>query len=181
MKNLNLIPPAYKDRLRLRRVYMLLREMIMAVMLYTIFLGITLLIARLVLVNNFTRIVNETTLVTRENRAVEQQIANMNRQISAAQTIQKTAVPWAEFIVAFSKVVPEGVVINSMQMEADANKRSTINGLAKTREALLDFESKLRDTPFIEKVNLPFKNKLDKTDAYFTITLSVKFDKVPLF
>lgn len=181
MKYLNLIPPTYKDKLRLRRVYSLLKKMIITITLYNILLGLIILIARLILVNNFNRIVNETTLVTMANRKVEQDITNMNKQISGVSTIQKKVVPWPEFLVSFSKIVPDGVVINSLQLETDSGAPSTINGRANTREALLTFESELKKTPFLENVNLPFKNKLDKTNAYFTITMTIKMDRVPSF
>ncbi|OGL86851.1 hypothetical protein A3I40_01020 [Candidatus Uhrbacteria bacterium RIFCSPLOWO2_02_FULL_48_12] len=179
MTNLNLIPPAYKDRLRLQRLYSLVKKFLGIVILYTIFLAITMLVARFVLENNFQRIVSETTLVTTENRKIEQQITKMNKQIAAAKSIQKNSVPWAEFTIALSRLVPNGVVVNSLKFDSAAGNRSAINGQANTRETLLAFESRLKEAPFVEKVDLPFKNKQEKMNIYFTITLTIKPEAAP--
>lgn len=179
MINLNLIPPTYKDRLRLQRVYSLIKKFLGIVILYTIFLAITMLIARFILENNFQRIVSETTLVTKENRKTEQQISKMNKQIAAAKSIEKKSTPWAEFILALSMLVPDGVVVNSLNFKSTAGNRSTINGHADTRDALLAFEKRLKETPFVENVDLPFKNKQEKNDINFTITLTIKPEVAP--
>ena len=147
-------------------------------MLYTISLGIVLLAARYILVSNFTRIVNETTLVTLDKRVSEQQINNINKQIAGAKQIQKTTVPWPEFLAAFAPLVPDGVVINSIQLTADGQQPSTINGQANTREALLDFQTALISAHFITDVYLPFQSLLSKTDADFDITITILFDKI---
>lgn len=173
MINLNLIPPVYKEHLRLQRAFSLVKKFLGIVILYTIFLAIVMLVARLILENNFQRIVSETTLVTKENRKIEQQIVKMNKQIGAAKSIQKSTIPWADFMIAFGGLVPDKVVINSLKFESAAGNRSTINGHADTREALLAFEKRLKETPYFEKVDLPFKNKQEKSDIYFTITVTI--------
>lgn len=181
MNNLNLIPPAYKDRLRVQRVYLLIKKMLMLIILYTIFLGIVLLVARFILVNNFIRITDETTLVTKVNREIERRINDLNKEIATAKIIQNKTVPWAEFLVSFAKLVPDGVVINSMTLASEKNNRSIITGVAQTRDSLLSFENKLNQAPFIANIDLPFKYKQDKNNSLFTVTITVKFDKIPLF
>ena len=103
----------------------------------------------------------------------------MSKQIAAAKSIQKNSVPWAEFTIALSRLVPNGVVVNSLKFDSAAGNRSAINGQANTRETLLAFESRLKEAPFVEKVDLPFKNKQEKMNIYFTITLTIKPEAAP--
>ena len=118
MTNLNLIPPAYKDRMRLQRAYSIFKTLLSEITLYTIFLAISLLLARYVLETNFERIVGETTLVTTVNRETERKIADLNKQISLSRKIQRDEIAWPDFFVSFAKLVPTDVTISSMKLNA---------------------------------------------------------------
>lgn len=178
---LNLVPPAYKDKFRRQRLYVLLKNVALAAIGYTIVLAVVLLAARFLLQQQVTRIISETSLVTHENRQTEERIVALNDHIAVAETIQKSALPWAELLVAVSSLVPNRVTITSLKLDVDPKVRSTITGHAETRQSLQDFESRLKEAPYLKDVDLPITNFIPKEDLDFTITVTLQLDQVPPF
>src|SRR3989338_7330732 len=174
-RGLNLIPPSYKDRFRLQRVYTHLKNVLVATIFYTIFLGITLLAARFILQQNFNRIVNETTLTTKENRDVEKNISAFNREITAAQTIEKTYRPWGDLLIDLTNLVTDDASLVSLKIDAE-NNQGIISGEATNRTALLAFKERLAQAPYITSVSLPVTDLLTREKSRFTLTFTVNFE-----
>jgi hypothetical protein len=82
-------------------------------------------------------------------------------------------------LVAFSALVPDGVTLNAVALDASRGARSTISGQAATRDALLAFKERLQGAPYVGEVELPLEHLLSRTDARFTLTMTLKFDQVP--
>ena len=156
----------------------MLRRLFVAGTLYTITLAIIMLVARLILQNNFNRITDETTLATAENHKTERLINELNAKIVAARAIQQGGFKWTDFLVAFPKLVPNGVVLASLQLQA-AGTPSTIAGHATTRDDLLKFRERLTAAPYISNVNLPIGDLLARDNLNFTISLTVDLRQVP--
>lgn len=175
---LNLIPPEYNDRFRLERVYALLKNIIILTILYTIFLAILILMARYILQRNFNRIVDETTLVTRENKDVESKIVAFNKEISSVKEIQKNNQPWVDSLINITGLIPDGVSLTALKLEAGPSK-SSLSGRATTREALLDLKSRLEGALYLKDITLPVTDLLTRTDVDFTINFTTDPAQVP--
>lgn len=171
MINLNLIPEEYKKNLRRLHLSELSKRLLIFVMLYTILIAIVLLLARLVLQREFTRIVNETTLVTRENKKVEGQIRLLNEQITTASKLETDTKPWSQFLVLFTSRVPDGIRLTSLDLKTTGE--STVSGVAATRESLLELKTRLTAMPGLESVELPVSSLLTRDNIDFTIRFRV--------
>lgn len=175
--SLNLIPPGYKEQFRLQRVFTLLRNIIVAIIFYTIFLALIILLARYVLQGNFNRIVNETTLVTQTNRDTERNIIAFNREIKIASLLEDQAFPWPEFLIHFSKLFSPEVRLTNLKLEP-GTQRAAMVGTATTRTALLAFKDTLEQASYLKDVTLPVTDLLAKTNVNFTITFTVDLSRL---
>lgn len=176
MLTLNLIPESTKEHVRMLRLYRMLRTSLVVVALFTLIIAIIILIGRLILQQQFTRIVNETTLVTTNNRAVETKIRDLNSKVGTAKKILGSTHPWAETVFSILEIMPGGITIDSISLDAEG--KSTINGKAKTRDELLAFKAALEAAPYATNVGLPITDLLKREDAIFSINFTLKPDAV---
>lgn len=176
--NLNLIPAHYREQFRRRQLFGQLKSTIVALTLYMVVLAIILLVARIILQNRFNTVVNETTLVTKENREVEQLIKTFNRRLDVAEALQKnSSEPWPEFFIALSELTPTDISIQSVRV--DAKKQVEITGVAKARASLLSFKDTLTKQPFVSSLQLPLGSLLAKDNVAFTMTFKLDLTEVP--
>ena len=168
MVDLNLIPSDYRRQIGLRRLGVLIKQMIMWLMLYTIIVATILLIAKLMMQLEFQNFVDETTLVTRENKQVLYDIAKLNDLVRASNDIQKQEVDWANFILKLSNLVPEGVRLTDVTLSNGS--KSSILGMANSREALLTFKQNLESQTEFKVLELPISDLLKREDIEFSFS-----------
>ncbi|PJE75834.1 hypothetical protein COV04_02725 [Candidatus Uhrbacteria bacterium CG10_big_fil_rev_8_21_14_0_10_48_11] len=173
---LNLIPESIKQRVRMQRLYGMLKTTLVVTALFVLVMGIFVLIGRLILQQQFTRIVNETTLITASNRKVEGEIRDLNGKVITAKKIITSTNPWAELVYEIVSILPNEVTVHSIGVTDKG--QSTITGVATTRDALLAFKDSLEKSPFATDIALPITDLLKREDAPFTITFTVKLDAV---
>ena len=174
MITLNLLPPLKKQELRLRGLYVAIKNMMFTVLLLTICSAIILLISKAVLQNHFNQTVADSTLTIKFGQTFNNDIRVFNRQLNAVTAIQRDYVYWSEFFAAFAPVVPPGVTLSNLTVvDENGLKTITITGLAKTREQLLAFQTGLEQFEFISGVAVPLESLLKKEDIIFTIKATV--------
>lgn len=174
MITLNLLPPLKKQELRLRGLYVAIKNMLFTVLLLTIFSAIILLIAKALLQNHFNQTVADSTLTIKFGQTFNNDIRIFNRQLNAVDAIQRDYVYWSRFFAAFAPVVPAGVTLSNLAVvDENGLKTVTITGLATTREQLLAFQTGLEQFEFIREVAVPLENLLKKENISFTIKATV--------
>jgi Tfp pilus assembly protein PilN len=139
--------------------------------IYMLFLGSLLLIARFILQNQFTRIVNETSLVTADNRILERKVEVMNNFIKDASVAEKQFQSWTPFVITLTRTVPAGVIFESITI--DPEKKVTLTGNAKTRSDLLQLKDNLEALEVVEKINLPVEDLVKPTNVPFKIQFEI--------
>lgn len=85
--------------------------------------------------------------------------------------LKKGHLHWAEELVAFSALVPEGVNIENLTTK---NYQVMISGLAKTRDGLLAFKEGLEKSECIKDVNVPLSNMVQRENVDFQLDFSIK-------
>lgn len=177
MISLNLIPNSFTERFRWQHLYALVQNRMLIIIFYLVAIGMVLLSARFFLTERFIRVVDETTLVTRENRSTQSSIASLNQEISTATLLGNKINAWPQFLASFAALVPPEVTITSLHLSID--KESTLSGQAATREGLLAFRDALAKAPYITNITLPVKDLLERRDVKFTVTFKVVLNKLP--
>ncbi len=168
---LNLIPASYRAQLRRIKLLLLSKNILVAAMLYLIVVAIVLLVSRAVLQQQFIRIVGETTLLTKENDDIESSVRTLNDSIVQGDRLESKSYPWSEFLLHLATLVSPGVRLSTLDLNQGGP--STIEGLADTRESLIQFRDQLNTDPAFGHVDLPVSTLLNRSNIDFTITFTL--------
>lgn len=174
MINLNLLSTKEKDRIKLKKNFLLTKNVIFVISLALIIIIISLLSTRIILniyAKDFEKTLeNEKNLLSTTKRAsLEKSTKELNTQLNMISYIQKEYVKWSKILIDSAKVVPNGVKINSLELNKN-NKKVTILGLAKNREVLLEFQNNLKNLNYFANITSPLSNLLTKENIEFQFT-----------
>lgn len=174
MINLNLLSPNEKNRLKLESNYLLMKNIIFVISLVLIIYILSLFATRFILqfyLSDINKsIENEQSLAATSKRGeLEKSIKDLNNQLNTITFIQKTYVKWSGFLIDFNKTIVSEVKISTLQLDKN-NKKVNIQGQAKTRNALLDFQKNLENLKYFSKITSPISNLLIKENIDFQFT-----------
>jgi len=206
MININLISPKQKEAIKLQQIYLNFKNLMIVILLVIIVISIILLLGRLLLQNNFTKVVNETSLVLSQQQGHNKKIKDINSQLELISKIQEHYLSWSDLFITVSQVTPKNISISSIQIKTkvvETTKKSTkkkkktstanqekfsfaklpdkiitISGFARTREDLLLFEDNLNTNILFKTVDLPFHSKLKQTNIDFSITAEINSEQL---
>lgn len=173
---LNIIPEVYETRFRVRRIYITARQLMLLLIIYMLLLGTILLLARFILQREFTRIVNETSLVTADNRVLERKVDAMNDYVKGVSVVQKKHTSLSPLLIAITEATPPGVVLSNISLVSEPD--ASISGTAATRTDLLAFKDALSIIPAITKVDLPITDLVTAQNVSFKIRFIVDPEKI---
>lgn len=173
MITLNLISPLQKKELRLLRVFIVIKNVIIYLLLFLILAAMVLLLSKMILQNNFNKIVADYNLNTRTGQIFSQDIKRFNQKLKTIQLIQADYVSWSEFLVDLTNLTPDEILLHTITIDKNT-ENIQISGRAKTRQALLDLQKNLQtvgcfESICIEKVEIPLSSLLEKENIDFTI------------
>jgi len=173
MITLNLISIDYKEKLKLKKLYLKIKNFLFIILIFFILASIILLFAKNILQNNFDELVILNSLVKENSQKIGGEIKTLNMKINAANNIQKQFFPWSKIIIDFTKIVPTGLEIHSLKV----NKNSwVITGEVKDRETLLGFKKELEKSKYFSEVKSPITNLLQKENIDFELEAIPKFE-----
>ena len=95
MLNLNLVSQELKQEIKLRHIYKMLKQADYILIIITIFVAVVILVAKIILQNNFNKIVAETTLITKDSQGQNSKIREINTRLSFVEKIQSNFIPWS--------------------------------------------------------------------------------------
>lgn len=172
---LNLIPPTKKQELRLAQVFKTVKNLIILILFLTIFAAIILLITKIALENNFNKVVEESTLTTKYANIFNKDVKEFNQYLSAVDKIQKDHISWPQFLINFTKLIPQNINIYSININDD---KILITGQAKNRDDLLLFKNNLENSDLFAGVTIPLEDLLKKDNVDFNLKADIKLDKL---
>ena len=97
---------------------------------------------------------------------------DLNQQINLASSVQNEYILWTEFISNFTQLVPDGIIIKTVNFNNLTNSFS-VTGIADTREALLEFEERLDQSVYFENIVSPISNLTQRESINFDISASL--------
>lgn len=170
---LNLIPQQLKKEIKFKRAYGLIKKMNYILVIITIVIAITLLIAKLLLQNNFNKVVEQTSLITKNSQGYNVKVRDINSRLNNISQIQNDFIAWSNLIENLANKTPTGITFSSVKI---SKEKSLINirGKAKLRDDLLTFKQNMEESPIYSEVEFPLQNILQKENINFDI--SAKLD-----
>lgn len=177
MITINLLSPEQKNTLKTKRAYLIIRELIMLVLLFTSFLGILLLMARYTLEKELTDLVIRNINTITISQETNEQIASFNKKIELVDQIQKNFFPWSKFFSALANLTPANISYELIKVYQD-QASIELQGLAQNRASLLKLKENLDNSPLFEKVNLPLENLLNKENNNFRLQAQINLNNI---
>jgi len=175
MITLNLLSPNKKKELRLMQFYGVAKNLIIFILFITSLVAIVLLLTKMVLQNNFNKIVAENTLTTRYANLFNKDVKEFNQYVRGVGKIQEEYTPWVNFFTHFSQLVPNNIIIYTLNINQD---KILITGLGGTRDELLKFKDELEKSELFSKVAIPLDNLLKKDNVDFSIKANISLDRL---
>lgn len=177
MITINLLSPNQKMELKIKRVYVAIKELIILVLLFTLIIAIMLLVSKYILDNSLAKLIEKNALAIQENREVVNKINMLNDKVDTIDKIQKDFKKWSEFFVILTNLTPNNISYDLIKVKYE-DASIEIRGLAKNRDDLTKLKDNLTNSNIFENVNLPLKNLLAKENNDFTITAKIILNKI---
>ncbi len=173
MLALNLLPEANKTKLQKEYYYLLLHTLSGILFVAVSVAAIVLVTARAILVTEFQKIKNDTSLVKNEHQSLEVQIDAVNKTIANVDKVQLNFSKWSRVLTNLNNLLPSGITVNYLLVSQDT-RNFRLTGIARDREVLLAAKDKLEQSGLFEKLQAPLSNFLTPTGAEFQFTGQLK-------
>jgi Tfp pilus assembly protein PilN len=181
MSYLNLIPESQKKRLKKERLFFLVHSIVGLLVVVMAISAISLTTARFILIDHFTQLRDDTSLLDPKLLRLQTNIGAINTQIKDAAIIQESFIKWSDLLSELTRAVPRGITINFMNVNVESNS-FRLTGIATGRAALLELKEALEASESIAVLESPLSNFLEKEDIEFRFsgTLKEKIDQMPI-
>lgn len=105
---------------------------------------------------------------------IQNEIEQFNQQLRYL-FLAPPSTDWASLLVELANLAPEGVSLKTLVAQGNVpNERIVLEGEAKTREQLIQFERALRSSAFAANVLSPLANYQKPAQIAFQISFSLK-------
>lgn len=168
MLTLNLVSEEQKKEIKLRHIYGFIKKINLVLIIITITIAIILLVAKIILQLKFNEIVEQTTLVTKNNQGYNSKVREINNKLNFVAKTQNDFIPWSNLIKSVADLTPADINLYYLKLNSD-EQMIKIKGKAKLRQSLLDFKTKLEATSNFKNIDFPLKNILEKENIDFEI------------
>lgn len=177
MLALNLVSQDLKKEIKLRRLYHSLKRIYFLLLIVVIFTAITLLVAQIILQNNFNKIVEQTTLITKNSQTYNLRVREVNARLNSVDQIQNNFVYWTKLFEALTGGIKNDVTFSYLKING-GDSSAMIRGAAKTRSGLLDFKETLESSDIFSDINFPLSNLLEKNNINFEISAKLDINRL---
>ena len=177
MLHLNLVSQELKQEIKLRHIYKMLKQANYILIIITIFIAIIILVAKIILQNNFNKVVEQTTLITRESQGQNIKIRDINDRLNYIGKIQDNFITWSFLFKELADNVNNDISFYSIKINKE-RKEIDLRGIAKSRNSLLVLKKSFDNSDIFLDIDFPMKNILEKEDINFEIKASLDLDKI---
>lgn len=168
LASINLLPTNKKERLSQLVKFIFFKELLEIILLTASFLSIVLLWSWVVMQNQFNDLSQSATLVNKEFSHYNQQIKKINNLIKKFDLSSNNFYPLTPKIVELSQGMPVDIKINSLSIDNETGEIIMV-GTAKTRDALLGFQSNLKKYDWLSDIQTPTSQLFQKENVNFEI------------
>jgi len=177
MLSLNLVSQQLKQEIKLRHIYEMLKKVNGILIVITVFIAIIILSAKVILQNNFNRIVEQTTLITRSSQGHNAKIREVNARLNYVDDIQNNFIAWSYLLEDIAGSVDDNIKFNLIKVNKE-EEEIILKGVARSRNNLLALKEGLEDSEIFANIDFPIKNILEKEDINFEITVKLNLEKI---
>lgn len=177
MMHINLVSMKLKRGIKLRHVYATFKNISYVLIITTVFFATVILAAKIILQNNFNKIVMQTTLITKNSQVSNARVREINSRVDYINGLQNDFIAWSYLFEEISKNISNDIKFNSINIDK-GKKEINLRGIAKTRDSLINFKEELDKSDMFYNIDFPIKNILEKENINFEIKSNLKIEKI---
>ena len=171
--NLNLLAPSKKTNLEHMVHIFLLKDMAQLFLLVVAAMSAVLIWSWIFLENDFANLTATATAINRDYYSYNQDTKYVNDTLREINLTTKNFVPLTPKIKDLINSLPDNIKIYSLQINQAAHTL-TINGIAVSRESLLNYQENLSKIPWIQNLEAPVSQLFQKENIDFEFNATLK-------
>ena len=177
MITLNLLSPEQKEELKIKKIYIMAKEIVMLILLFTSIIAMILIASRFVLETELASIINKNASNIAVGNIINSEITGLNTKINRVHQIQSVYYNWSKLLEHLSVITPDNITYTFIKLhKTEASLELT--GTAKTREDLLSFKDQLMESEYLSNTDVPLDNLLAKENNQFRIRADINLSKL---
>lgn len=110
-------------------------------------------------------------------KKLEEDLTNLNEIIDIISKEQRSQIAWTPLLDKLVKTIPDGIKLNTLNCDYDTAKVS-MTGNAPSRDALINFKTKLEESDFAKNVDVPLSSLVEKENPKFELSFTVEKEKL---
>mgnify|MGYP001570413164 FL=1 len=175
---INLLPPSRKQAIYKDLLYRQVR-LVLLLVIVIVGLGAVLFLNSLVFLKIQAREVDRalglenSNSETREARQLEQAVKDLNALLARYSGSKSNQTGAVAALLELNRLIFSGVSLQALSFDS-ASRRIIVSGVAASRNDIVVFEDRLKQSALFEKLESPLSNFLESTNANFSFTFYVK-------
>ena len=170
---INLLSKDKRTRLEHLTKFIFVRDILEIVLLVYAVLAIILVWSWMVLQEDFNNLAESSVLVNREYSKYNQEIKQVNTTIRGFNQSSKYYLPITPKLSEIVGSLPKDIKLGSLEFDRTQNK-ITLSGVALTRDALLNYQTILKQISWLENVETPTSQLFQKENISFEVKANTK-------
>lgn len=172
--NINLLPDDKKKRLHTLVKFIFAKDLLEIMLLFYALLATVFIWSWLTLINEYSNTAESTTLVSREGSKRSREVRETNgvlRQFNRSAENYAAITPKLNDIIT---VLPPDIELNTVVFNRGQNS-FTISGTARTRMALLNYETVVKQLPWLQDITSPIAQLFERENISFEMKAGLNF------
>ncbi len=178
MITLNLIPPEQVAKLKNKKTYAAIKDLLLLFLLFSIIISIMLVGSKYYLQEKLTSLMDRNSASIQSNNNLNSRIIAINDKINRTYSIQKNFKRWSYLLQKINELTPSAITVNEISISKGEISLEII-GVAKTRDDLLQLKKNLDGSGLFAKINLPISSLINRENNSFNIRADINLDKIP--
>ncbi|HSR89404.1 MAG TPA: PilN domain-containing protein [Candidatus Udaeobacter sp.] len=171
--NLNLLPAEKKKHLKYIANFLLTKDILKLIILISSVLSAVLVWSWVFLERDFAGLAENALAVNREFNAYNQDVKTINDLTKNINSSNQNFAPLTPKLKELINALPSDIKINSLQIDRQA-QTLILNGEARTRQALLNYQDVLNKITWISQVETPASQLFQKENINFEFKAGLK-------
>ena len=170
---INLISPQKRQHLKTMVRFQFVKNILEIILIVTCVIGIALLGGEWVLGNYFSDL--NTTIASMQSRYVEtnRTVKLINKKLGQIEFIQSKYRQITPLLPKITETLPNAINLTALDVNIK-NKTMQITGFALSRDNLLEFQTRLEEAEWVEKVDIPVDQLTKKDNINFSFSTALK-------
>jgi len=173
---INLLPPDKQKRLENLMKFIFSKHILEIVIFFVALIGIMMVWSWMILQDGFAKLAISSISVNKEYVTYNKDIRDINFKIKSLQKSSQNYDPLTPYLQDIINNLPANIKLTSFYIDK-TGKEISLQGIAKTRQDLLDYQAKLKEINWLGDLNTPVSKLFQKENISFEFKTKITSQK----